>query len=471
MIARIEVTILRSLLKDEDFARKVLPFIKPDYFRSESDKVVYATIHEFYTKYDKAPTPDALIIGIDANKKLTEKVHLDAKNLVTQFGTDPLPVHQWLLDNTEAFCKEKALYNAMTESISIMEGDTKTKKTTGSIPQMVTEALSISFDPRVGHDYIEDADARYDYYHRIEAKLPFTLDTLNRVTNGGITDKTLNVLMGGIHVGKTALLCALTASYLLQGKNVLYITLEMSEEEIAKRIDANLLNAPMDDVVTLPKQVFQQRIAGVKQKIGQGALKIEEYPTGGSANVLHFRALLNELYLKKNFKPDVIVIDYLNNCGSSRIKLGGSINLYSYIKAIAEEIRGLAIETNTRIWSATQFNRDGMKTSDPSMTDTSESIGLPAVVDLLWMLVRSEELDNLGQIQVSQAKNRYRDITKDPKFIIGFDRPKMRIYDVGQSAQPIATKQPLVNMGTPPSSKPGTKPKIGPSATAEWKIN
>lgn len=464
-MARLESTILKSLIKNEDYARKVLPFIKAEYFQDQSDKAVYEQIADFYAKYNAAPTNDALAISIAANKTLSQNITDGSQTLIKEFDDSPIPTEAWLIDNTEKFCQEKALHIAMYEAIDILEG--KGKKAKGAIPELLTNALAVTFDPKVGHDYIEDANERYAYYHKVENKLRFSIDIYNKVTNGGVAPKTLNMLMGGIHVGKTAALCDLATGYLLNGYNVLYITKEMSEEEIARRIDANILNTPMDDVANLPKQVFENRIAQVNQKIGKGKLKIREFPTG-SASVLHFRALVNELYLKKNFKPDVIIIDYINICASSRIKMGGSINSYTYIKSIAEEIRGLAKELELPIWSATQLNREGMKSSDPQMTDTSESLGLPATVDLLWILSRSEQLDNLGQICFTQAKNRYRDISKDTKFVVGFDRPKMRFFDVSASAQ-ANVQQPTVNLNA--NNNPfSTKPKIGPTDTSSWKI-
>ena len=425
--------------------------------------MIYKHVYDFYQKYDAAPTKEALAIILSQDKSLQEAVALAALKTVNEFNADPLPTEDWMLTNTEKFCKDRALFNAMMEGINIME-DTS-KKDVGAIPDLLQKALAITFDPKVGHDYIEDAQARYDYYHKVENKIKFDVDILNKVTNGGVTPKTLNMFMGGIHVGKSAALCHLAAAYLSQGLNVLYITLEMSEEETAKRIDANLLNTEMDQIDMLPKNVYDSRMLAVAGKT-KGKLIIKEYPTGG-ASVIHFRAIVNELFLKKNFKPDIIIIDYVNICASSRIKMGGSINSYTYIKSVAEEVRGLAKELQVPIWSATQLNRDGMKSSDPTITDTSESLGLPATVDLLWILVRSEALDNLGQLMIVQAKNRFRDISKDPKFVIGWDRPKMRFHDTTAQAQQniiqTTTQQP-----TPTISQKKSGRQIGP--TTGWKI-
>ncbi len=467
MTARIETTILRALLRSEQYARKVLPFIQQEYFPEKSDGVVFHHTYEFYQKYSKAPTKEALTIMLSQDKTLQESVAQAAHKTITEFTDEPLPAEDWMLSHTEKFCKERALFNGMMKGISIMEGTEK--ETTGAIPELLTKALAITFDPRVGHDYLEDANERYDYYHKVENKIKFDLDILNKVTNGGVTTATLNMLMGGIHVGKSAGLCHLAASYLSQGYNVLYITLEMSEKETAKRIDANLLNTNMDDIDMLPKNVYENRMSLVAGKT-KGKLVIREFPTAG-ASVNHFRALINELFLKKNFKPQVILIDYINICASSRIKMGGSINTYSYVKSIAEEVRGLAKEFDVPIWSATQLNREGMKSSDPTMTDTSESVGLPATCDLLWILVRSEQLDNLGQLMIVNAKNRYRDIGKDPKFVIGWDRAKMRYHDVAASAQQGIiqnTQQATTTPTATPNNRQQSK-QIGP--TSGWKIS
>jgi len=462
-MARIEATILRNLIEDEDYARKVVPHLQPEYFLLEGEKMVFQKIIDFYRKYNKKPTVEALQIELGQEKKMSEPAAKVSTALLDDFKTNTVtaPDKNWLVDKTEEFCRDKALYNAMMESIQAMDGKSKRPKT--AIPDLLKDALSVSFDPSVGHDYLEDADARYTYYTNVEEKLEFDVDILNKATNGGIGNKTLNMILAGVHVGKTAMMCSLAASYLLKGKNVLYITLEMSEEEISKRIDSNLLDIPMDELSKIPESFFLNKITAVKAKT-TGRLKLKEFPTAG-ATVATFRGLINDLALKQNFKPDVIFIDYLNLCLSLRFKAGNS-NSYEIVKAIAEEVRGLAIELELPIWSATQLNRGGMKSSDPEMTDVSESIGLPAVCDLLWAAYRNEEMDKQGHLMVKQLKNRYRDYTLMPRFLIGLDRVKMRINDVQESAQKQIQQDPDVK-----PSVSFSKPAINTSGTPKKSWN
>ena len=432
MTNRLEDTILTNLIFNEEFTRKALPFLKDEYFGTRSDKILFNCIDDFVNKYNNLPTKETLIIELNARKDINEEEFKAIKTTIN--GLTPTEVDlQWILDTTERFCKDKAVNNAVLNGIKILDGKDK-KRTPEAIPSILSEALAVSFDNHIGHDYLDDADARFDYYHRRELRLPFDLQYFNRITKGGVPQKTLNVCLAGTGVGKSLFKCHLEASSLLEGKNVLYITLEMAEERIAERIDANLLDVTTDDLHALPKQMYDDRVERLKKR-GPGKLIIKEYPTA-SAHSGHFKALLNELALKKSFKPDVLFIDYLNICASSRFK-GGNISSYFYIKAIAEELRGLAVEFKLPIFTATQTTRSGFVSTDIGLEDTSESFGLPATADFMFALMTSEELDALNQMKVKQLKNRYSDPAINRSFIIGVDRSKMRLYDVEQKAQNI----------------------------------
>ncbi len=440
---RLEQTIIKNLIYNEEYVRKVLPFIRPDYFSDNAEKIVFKEIFEFINQYKNPPTHEALVINFTEKKNLTEpqvqeaiallnKVHLD-KNEPTET--------QWLIEQTEKFCQDKAIYNAIMESVSILDSKGE-KRTKGEIPQLLSDALGVSFDNNIGHDYTQDFDSRYDSYHRVESRIRFDLDLFNKITKGGLPIKTLNIALAGTGVGKSLFMCHVAAGNLSQGQNVLYITMEMAEEKIAERIDANLLNIDLDELRTISKEDYLRKFSALKSKT-QGKLIIKEYPTAG-ASVLHFRALLNDLALKKNFKPDIIFIDYLNICCSARIKPGANVNSYSYIKAIAEELRGLAVEFALPVVSATQTTRSGFSNSDPGLEDTSESFGLPATADFMFALVTNEELEALNQILVKQLKNRYGDPNLYKRFVLGVDRSKMRLYDVEESAQ-----QDIADAGIP----------------------
>ncbi len=435
MRVRLEQTILKNLIKNEDYTRKVLPFLKEEYFSNLEDRLLFKEVADFVLKYNQQPTFDALSIEIDNIRGSTDDTIKNIQETLKELNSDPSSTNEdWLLDNTEKFCQEKAIYNAITESLEIMNG--KGKLTKGAIPTLLSDALAISFDPNVGHDYLENYVERYEHYHRVEERLPFDLEFFNKITKNGVPRKTLNVVMGGVGGGKSLTLCHFSASYLAMGKNVLYITLELAEEEVAKRIDANLMNITFDDLQALPRDLYDKRIANLKHKTN-GKLIIKEYATA-TASTIHFRSLLNELNLKKGFVPDVIMVDYLNICASSRIKPGNGVNSYTYVKAIAEELRGLAVEFNVPIWSATQLTRSGYTSTDPGMEDTSESFGLPATADFFVALVVTEQLSQLNQIMVKQLKNRYNDPGLNKRFVIGVDRGKMKLYDVEASAQDLA---------------------------------
>ena len=428
---KVETTILRNLLFNNDYCRKVLPFIKNEYFENLHEKVVFEEICKFIIAYDGLATKEVLLIETEKRTDITEDTYKTICDYVSNLDNSPVD-NNWITDTTEKWCRDRAIYLALMESIKIADGQDD-KKNRDAIPTILQEALSISFDDHIGHDYLNDYEDRFNSYHRKENKIPFDLDYFNKITKGGIPNKTLNIALAGTGVGKSLFMCHFAASVLLQGKNVLYITLEMAEEKIAERIDANLLNINIKDIETLPKMMFDTKINNIAKKT-QGTLIIKEYPTA-SAHAGHFRALLNELSLKKSFRPDIIFIDYLNICGSSRYKSNFSVNSYSYIKAIAEELRGLAVEANVPIVSATQTTRSGFSSSDPDLTDTSESFGLPATADLMFALISTEELEQLGQIMVKQLKNRYNDPTMNKRFVVGIDRAKMRLFDVEQSAQ------------------------------------
>lgn len=428
---KIETTILRNLLFNNDYCRKVLPFIKNEYFDNLHEKVVFEEICKFIVSYEKLATKEVLLIETEKRTDITQ----DTYNIICEYVSkldNSEANYQWLIDTTEKWCRDRAIYLALMESIKIADGQDE-KKNRDSIPSILQDALAVSFDNNIGHDYLKDTDKRYEFYHQREDKIPFDLEFFNKITKGGLPNKTLNVALAGTGVGKSLFMCHVAASVLLQNKNVLYITLEMSEERIAERIDSNLLNVNIKDIESLPKMMFDSKINSISKKT-QGTLIIKEYPTA-SAHAGHFRALLNELSLKKSFKPDIIFIDYLNICSSSRYKSNFSVNSYSYIKAIAEELRGLAVECNVPIVSATQTTRSGYGNSDVELTDTSESFGLPATADLMFALISTEELEQLGQIMVKQLKNRYNDPTMNKRFVIGIDRAKMRLFDVEQSAQ------------------------------------
>lgn len=435
-MTKTEQTILKNLIHNEDFSRKVLPFVKPEYFSDRTERLIYEETKDFILKYNALPTYESLVISVKDKKGLQEE---EFKRITEYLGEirvyDEPPKIEWLLDVTEKFCQEKAIYNAVLDSIHILDGKSHSMDK-GAIPQLLADALAVGFDTNVGHDYLQDSDSRYEFYHRREERIPFDLDYFNKITKGGLPAKTLNIALAGTGVGKSLFMCHVAASSLVQGKNVLYITLEMAEEKIAERIDANLLNVRLDDLMDLPKDLYDKKVGRLRE-MTTGKLIVKEYPTA-SASVIHFRNLLNELHLKRNFRPDIIFIDYLNICSSSRLKHGGSVNSYSYVKAIAEEIRGLAVEFNVPIVSATQTTRGGYTSSDPGLEDTSESFGLPATADFMFALVSSEELEELGQIMVKQLKNRYNDPSHYKRFVLGVDRSKMKLYDVEQSAQSLS---------------------------------
>ena len=432
MTNRLEDTILTNLIFNEEYTRKVLPFLKDEYFGTRSDKLLFTSIYDFITKYNNLPTKETLIIELNNRKDINEEEFKAIKTTINGLTPQESDI-QWLFDTTEKFCKDKAVNNAVLNGIKILDGKDK-ERNAEAIPSILSEALAVSFDNHIGHDYIGDADDRYDYYHRKELRLPFDLQYFNRITKGGVPQKTLNVCLAGTGVGKSLFMCHLAATSLLEGKNVLYITMEMAEERIAERIDSNLLDVTTDDLHALPKDMFDDRIKKLKAK-SPGTLIVKEYPTA-SAHSGHFKGLLNELALKKSFKPDVVFIDYLNICASSRFK-GGNISSYFYIKAIAEELRGLAVEFKLPIFTATQTTRSGFVSTDIGLEDTSESFGLPATADFMFALMTNEELDSLNQMKVKQLKNRYSDPSINRSFIIGVDRSKMRLYDVEQKAQNI----------------------------------
>ena len=430
---KIERTALRNLIHNEDYTRKVLPFLKSEYFQDRSERVVFSEIQKFISQYNKRPTKETLQIDLNKRKDLNEDEYKKIVELISTL--DPQDVDlDWLVNTTEKFCKDRAVHNAVMEGIHIIDGKDK-KHTPEAIPEILRDALSVSFDNAVGHDYLLDIEKRFDYYHKRETRIPFDLDFFNKVTKGGLPTKTLNVALAGTGVGKTLFMCHQAASALAQNKNVLYITMEMAEERIAERIDANLLNISMEDLHMLNKKLFSDKITQLQSKT-TGTLIIKEYPTA-SAGANHYRALVNELALKRTFKPDIIFIDYINICASSRFKAGSNVNSYTYIKAIAEELRGLAVELDVPIVTATQTTRGGFVSTDIGLEDTSESFGLPATADFMFALISSEELEKAGQMLVKQLKNRYNDPTLNRKFIIGVDRARMKLFDIEQQAQNI----------------------------------
>ena len=428
---KVEFLILRNLLYNEEYVRKVIPFLKADYFENHNEKVVFEEILNFVQEYNQPATREVLCIETEKRQDINDSSFKEISDLITSLEESPSEFN-WLVDTTEKWCRDRAIYLALMESIQLADGKDDTKGR-DAIPTILSDALAVSFDSNVGHDYLTDYEERYESYHRKEDKIPFDLEYFDKITKGGLPNKTLNIALAGTGVGKSLFMCHLASSVLLQGKNVLYITLEMAEEKIAERIDANLLNVNIQDITDLPKPMFEGKVTDISRKT-QGSLIIKEYPTA-SAHSGHFKSLLQELALKKSFKPDIIFIDYLNICASSRYKAGSNVNSYSYIKAIAEELRGLAVETNLPIVSATQTTRSGFASSDVDLTDTSESFGLPATADLMFALISTEELEGLNQIMVKQLKNRYNDPTVNRRFVVGIDRAKMRLYDCEQSAQ------------------------------------
>ena len=430
--SRIETTILNNLIHNEEYTRKVIPFLKADYFQDFTEKTIFLGVNQYVEKYKSIPNIEALTIDIQKISQTEDQHKTVQEYLSTRFVSFSKVDEQWLLDETEKFCKDKAIYNAILDGIHIIDGKSK-DQTPEAIPSILSDALAVSFDSNVGHDYMEQAEERYEYYHEVEEKIPFDLDFFNKITKGGLPPKTLNVCLAGTGVGKSLFMCHVAASALLQSKNVLYISLEMAEKKIAERIDANLMNISLEDLHDLPRRMFDSRMEKLQKKT-EGKLIIKEYPTA-SAHCGHFRSLHNELLLKKQFRPDIIFIDYINICASSRFKYGSNVNSYTYIKGIAEEMRGLAVELNVPIVSATQTTRQGFVSTDIGLEDTSESFGLPATADLMFALISTEELEELNQMLVKQLKNRYNDPTTNKRFIIGIDRAKMRLYDVSQKAQ------------------------------------
>ena len=425
----VEFLILRNLLHNEEYVRKVIPFIKADYFENRSQKIVYEEILKFVEEYNKPVTKEILCIEAEKRQDITDGDYKEITQLISSLEEAPTEF-DWLVSTTEKWCRDRAIYLALMESIQIADGQDE-KKNRDAIPTILSDALAVSFDTHVGHDYLQDYEARYESYHKKEDKTEFDLEYFNKITKGGLPNKTLNIALAGTGVGKSLFMCHVAASALLNGKNVLYITLEMAEEKIAERIDANLLNVPIQEISDLPKMMYESKVTKLSEKT-QGTLIIKEYPTA-SAHAGHFRGLLNELAIKKSFRPDIIFIDYLNICASSRYRGNLSVNSYSYIKAIAEELRGLAVEAEVPIVSATQTTRSGYGSSDVDITDTSESFGLPATADLMFALISTEDLEGLGQIMVKQLKNRYNDPTLNKRFVVGIDRAKMRLYDCEQS--------------------------------------
>jgi archaellum biogenesis ATPase FlaH len=440
---RLETTILSNLFFREEYARKALPFLKAEYFSKRIEQVLFGEIVQFVEKYNNLPTKETILIEVEKRKDINEEELSEIKDYVAGVSNENSD-EQWLIDTTEKFCKDRAVHNAVLSGIKILDGKDK-QHTPEAIPHILSEALAVSFDKSVGHDYLDDAENRFEWYHTKEKRYQFDLDYMNRITKGGVPSKTLNIALAGTGVGKSLFMCHAASAYLQQGCNVLYVTLEMAEERIAERIDANLLDVSMEDLHVMPKDLYNNKIKKINAKTN-GKLIIKEYPTA-SAHSGHFRSLLNELSLKKSFKPDIIFIDYLNICASSRFK-GGNISSYFYIKAIAEELRGLAVEFDVPIFSATQTTRTGFTSTDIGLEDTSESFGLPATADFMFALISNEELEALGQMKVKQLKNRYNDPSVNRAFIIGVDRSKMRLYDVNQSAQNIVdanqTEDPYV---------------------------
>ena len=431
MALTIEQTILKNLIQNDEFIRKTLPFIKEEFFQERQEQFIFREIKEYFMKYSASPTSEALLITIDEKDNIDSQLMGDISNLLKIVGDDTEKTpYDWLLDTSEEWCKDRAIYNGVMDSIEIIRDESRSK---GDIPEILKDALSTSFDSNIGHDFLEDYESRFDFYHTEEEKIPFDLEMMNKITKGGLPNKSLNICMAGTGVGKSLFMCHMASSCLLQGKNVLYVTMEMAEEKIAERIDANLLDISLNDLQDLPKEMYDRKIKRVRDKT-KGKLIIKEYPTA-SAHVGHLRHLLQELNLKKDFIPDMVFIDYLNICASSRVRPGGQVNTYSYVKSIAEEMRGLAVEFDVPIMSATQTNRTGFVSTDIGLEDTSESFGLPATADFMFAVISTEELQELDQIMIKQLKNRYNDPTYNRRFVLGIDRAKMRLYDCEQSAQ------------------------------------
>ena len=428
---KVEILILRNLLYNEEYLRKVIPFIKADYFEDPHQKIVFEEVKNFVDQYNELSTKEVLCIEVEKRQDINDTSFQEITKMISYLEDVPTDF-DWLVDTTEKWCRDRAIYLALMESIALADGK-DSEKDRGAIPSILSDALAVSFDNHIGHDYLTDYEERYESYHRKEDKIEFDLEYFNKITKGGLPNKTLNIALAGTGVGKSLFMCHMASSALLGGKNVLYITLEMAEEKIAERIDANLLNVPIQEIGDLPKQMFESKVTNLAQKT-QGTLIIKEYPTA-SAHSGHFRSLLNELALKKSFRPDIIFIDYLNICASSRYRAGSNVNSYTTIKSIAEELRGLACEANVPIVSATQTTRSGYGSSDVELTDTSESFGLPATADLMFALISTDGLEELGQIMVKQLKNRYNDLSIFKRFVVGIDRAKMRLYDCEQSAQ------------------------------------
>ena len=430
METRIEQTILKNLIQNEEFTRKCIPFLKPEYFTDTAERTIYEFTYDYFQKYTKPPTVEALLINLDNSTSINENVVKDSKSIVKGFGSEESP-QEWLVDETEQWCKDRAIYIAVMDSIEVI--DKKSQRSTGEIPELLKDALSVSFDTHIGHDVLEDADDRFEFYHTEEEKIPFDLEYFNKITKGGLPNKTLNICLAGTGVGKSLFMCHMGSAALMMGKNVLYITLEMSEERIAERIDANTLNIPMKELPDMSKKMYDKKIEKLKNKT-KGKLIVKEYPTA-AAHVGHFRHLLQELDIKKDFRPDIIFIDYLNICASHRIRPGSGANSYTLVKSIAEELRGLAVEHDVPIMSATQTTRSGYGSTDIGLEDTSESFGLPATADMMFALITSDELEELDQLVVKQLKNRYNDPTIFKRFVIGVDRARMKLYDCEQEAQ------------------------------------
>ena len=428
---KVEILILRNLLYNEEYLRKVIPFIKADYYEDSNQRIVFEEIEKFVHEYNQPATKEVLCIEVEKRQDINDTTFQEITKLISYLEDVPTDF-DWLCDTTEKWCRDRAIYLALMESIALADGESK-EKDRGAIPSILSNALAVSFDTHIGHDYLIDYEERYEAYHKKEDLIPFDLEYFNKITKGGLPNKTLNIALAGTGVGKSLFMCHVASSALLGGKNVLYITLEMAEEKIAERIDANLLNVPIQEITELPKVMFEDKVTKLANRT-QGSLIIKEYPTA-SAHAGHFRSLLNELALKKSFRPDIIFVDYLNICASERYRAGSNVNSYTVVKAIAEELRGLACEANVPIVSATQTTRSGYGSSDVELTDTSESFGLPATADLMFALISTEDLEGLGQIMVKQLKNRYNDPTISKRFVVGIDRAKMRLYDCEQSAQ------------------------------------
>jgi replicative DNA helicase len=449
---RIDQVILENLIKDEQYVRKVIPFLKDSYFMNFADKKVFTIIQDFVEKYNNPPTKQAIVLSLNEDTSLNEDSHKKCLEILDNLNGDKVD-RKWLIDETEKFCKDKALYLAVMDSIQILDGKNKDQGR-DALPQILSDALAVGFDTNIGHDWSEDSEKRYDFYHRLEEKVEFDLEMFNKITEGGLSNKTLNIALAGTGVGKSLFMCHMASSCIAKGKNVLYITLEMAEERIAERIDANLMNMPIMELKDLSKAMFDNRIKKINDKI-EGRLIIKEYPTA-SAHTGHFKALINELKLKRNFFPDIIFIDYLNICTSARFRPGSQASTYVIIKSIAEELRGLAVEQNVPILSATQTTRAGFASSDISMTDTAESFGLPATADLMFAIISTDELEQMGQFMIKQLKNRYADPTRNKRFMIGVDRARMKLFDLDPSAQQQLTD---ANIDVPVFEKATTETK------------